>query len=275
MDKNTLKDVKLPQDKLNSIYRGVVEDNVDPLKAGRCKVRIFGIHTSMKTKSATEGIPTSELPWAQPALSLIEGSISKYGLFGVPLQGSHVFVFFEAGNIMQPRYFARAPAIPTEGPMASKGFNDPAGVYPDKVGQPDWNAGYGVYPHSVILSVHSGHYMEFDSTPGNEKITLFHCSGTYIEVDKDGNVLLSCIADKTEGVGGNKIAQIGGDWDITTGGDVSIKAVGNITLTSQNIICVGDVTTTKSVSVGNGANGSFDAGNKNVTVQDGIVVSIV
>lgn len=46
-------------------YRAIVEDTEDPLKAGRVRVRIFGIH------SPDEKItPVSSLPWAEAALSL-------------------------------------------------------------------------------------------------------------------------------------------------------------------------------------------------------------
>ncbi len=121
-------------EKLEGIYRGVIEDRNDPEQAGRVKVRVFGVHSERREKSNIEGIPTDELPWAEPAMGLIEGSMSGFGLWAIPLQGSHVFVFFEAGNIMQPRYFATAPAIPTVGSTIEtnpfRGFVDPDGVYP-------------------------------------------------------------------------------------------------------------------------------------------------
>jgi len=64
MLKSNPKDILDPMnDKLNGIYRGVVEDNSsDPEKMGRCKIRIFGIHSPSKIKDKTDGIPTDELP---------------------------------------------------------------------------------------------------------------------------------------------------------------------------------------------------------------------
>ena len=122
-------------EQLYGIFRGVVEDNNDPEKAGRCRVRVFGIHSELKVMTILEGIPVEELLWAEPAMGLIEGSVSGFGLWSVPVQGSHVFVFFENGNPMQPRYFATVPGIPATAPEApdSKtkfGFQDPDGVYP-------------------------------------------------------------------------------------------------------------------------------------------------
>jgi hypothetical protein len=65
MIKNPLSSLQPESNKLFGIYRGVVEDNrSDPRKAGRIKVRVFGVHTKKKTKNSegTEGIPTEELP---------------------------------------------------------------------------------------------------------------------------------------------------------------------------------------------------------------------
>ena len=49
------------------LHRGVVEDNADPLKIGRVRVRIFGIHSEKNEKAGSkfEFVKTSELPWAE------------------------------------------------------------------------------------------------------------------------------------------------------------------------------------------------------------------
>ena len=141
MIKYTPEDYQTQPDKLYGIYRGVIEDNNDPQKLGRCKVRIFGIHTEMKNKNELEGIPTEELPWSEPALGLFEGSVSGFGSWTVPLQGSHVFLFFENGHILNPRFFASAPGMPTNinhGFEDNEGFSDPDNEYPNEETQ---------YPH--------------------------------------------------------------------------------------------------------------------------------
>ena len=141
MIRNAPEDFLPPIEQLYGIFRGVVEDNNDPEKAGRCRVRVFGIHSELKVKTVLEGVPVDELLWAEPALGLIEGSISGFGMWSIPVQGSHVFVFFENGNPMQPRYFATVPGIPETGPEAvdSKtkfGFQDPDAIYPIQAADP-------------------------------------------------------------------------------------------------------------------------------------------
>ena len=44
-------------------FVGVVEDRQDPLKQGRVRVRVYGLHPYQKTQGAINGLPTSELIW--------------------------------------------------------------------------------------------------------------------------------------------------------------------------------------------------------------------
>lgn len=114
MIRNDPSEFQPSSEKISGIWRGVIEDNRDPEKRGRCRIRIFGIHTDVKEKTKFEGIPTDELPWAEPAYSLMEGGVSGFGSWCVPVQGSQVFLFFENGHILKPRFFASIPGIPTD-----------------------------------------------------------------------------------------------------------------------------------------------------------------
>lgn len=138
MIKNKLSDYKPREDKFWGIYRGVVEDRNDPDKLGRCRIRVFGIHDDLLEQDEQQGIPTDQLPWAEPVMGLVEGSMSGYGQWSVPLHGTHVMVFFENGNWMQPRFFATVPGKPESAPDTSKGFNDPDGVYPTETRDGTW-----------------------------------------------------------------------------------------------------------------------------------------
>lgn len=79
-------------------YRALVVDNKDPKgNTGRIKIRVYGLHDEVKE---------SALPWAQYADSTMMGSLL------IPDIGTNVWVFFEAGELDQPVYFACAPAKP-------------------------------------------------------------------------------------------------------------------------------------------------------------------
>ena len=81
-----------------NFYVGIVENRRDdPLKLGRCQVRVFGVHTEQ-----LEDIPTSALPWAIPLMPATSASISGIGHSGSQyLEGSQVFLFFQDGESKQ------------------------------------------------------------------------------------------------------------------------------------------------------------------------------
>ena len=53
---------------------GVVEDRMDPLKIGRCRVRILGYHLDNKAV-----LPTGDLPWALPIQPITSAALSGKG----------------------------------------------------------------------------------------------------------------------------------------------------------------------------------------------------
>jgi hypothetical protein len=143
MIKNEPSEIRQISEKFYGIYRGVIEDDNprndsnEEYQDGRVRIRVWGLHTKNKTD-----IPTKNLPLAQPAYPVVIGSITGKGIWSVPVQGTHVFVFFENGDHMQPRYFATAPGIePDDKPDSSEGFADPDGTYPltDLMSEPDMN----------------------------------------------------------------------------------------------------------------------------------------
>jgi hypothetical protein len=70
---------------------GAIEDRIDPLGLGRCKVRIFGYHTADTTQ-----LPTADLPWSHPILP-----INNSKSFQSPTIGDWVVGFFMDGETGQ------------------------------------------------------------------------------------------------------------------------------------------------------------------------------
>lgn len=88
---------------------GIVEDrSTDPLMLGRCKVRIFGLHTENK-----EELPTEDLPWAHPVMPANSASISGIGWSptGI-LPGSTVLVTWLDEYQQQPLVLGTIGGIP-------------------------------------------------------------------------------------------------------------------------------------------------------------------
>ena len=96
---------------------GVVEDRVDPLNLGRCRVRIFGAHTEN-----LQELPTAGLPWATPLYP-----VNSSNSFGTPMEGDYVFGFFLDGMSKQvPSMIGVFPGIPQEEPKDGTGFSPKA-----------------------------------------------------------------------------------------------------------------------------------------------------
>ena len=73
----------------SSVFIGVVEDNIDPKKLGRCKIRVINVY---------EDIPTNDIPWATPWKDL------NGNQFILPDKGKVVSVVFDEGNPYKPEY---------------------------------------------------------------------------------------------------------------------------------------------------------------------------
>lgn len=88
---------------------GVVEDRNDPLRLGRCRVRIIGYHTE-----DNEVLPSDDLPWALPVMPANSAGSSGVGWSPTgAVEGSWVVGFFADGeNGQHPMFFGTVGAIP-------------------------------------------------------------------------------------------------------------------------------------------------------------------
>lgn len=94
---------------------GVVENRSDPLKMGRCQVRIFGYHTENK-----QLIPTADLPWA-PCLVAPNSTQS----FSPPKEGEYVVGFFTDGESGQAPTIMGVYTGIKQSAGGDRGFQDP------------------------------------------------------------------------------------------------------------------------------------------------------
>ena len=124
-------------------FMGVVEDILDPLKAGRVKVRCLEWHSENKQE-----VPTDDLPWAQVMMPVTSSGMSGIGDTPTGIkQGSWVVGFFLDGKYGQRTIvMGTIPGIPmtkidadNKNLLDKIGFNDPEGKYPILIQQPDTN----------------------------------------------------------------------------------------------------------------------------------------
>jgi GH24 family phage-related lysozyme (muramidase) len=90
------------------LYTGVVENRQDPLKLGRCQVRIVGLHNHDKNQLKSE-----DLPWAYPMQPITSAGISGIGHSPLgPVEGSWVVIFFRDDDEQQPIIMGSIGGIP-------------------------------------------------------------------------------------------------------------------------------------------------------------------
>jgi predicted chitinase len=90
------------------LYTGVVENRDDPLRVGRCQVRILGLHTEDKT-----ALPTADLPWAYPMQPVTSAAVSGIGWTPVgPVLGTWVVIMFRDEDQQQPIMLGTIGGIP-------------------------------------------------------------------------------------------------------------------------------------------------------------------
>ena len=104
------------------------------------------------------------------------------------------------------------------------------------------------YPNSQVKETASGHIVEYDDTPGSERIMIRHNSGSGVEMRADGSVVYSSTKNTVrvtaedekvvvDGDGelqynGNLKLKVAGDFDVEVGGDFNVNVKGDM---EQNI----------------------------------------
>ena len=185
-------------------FLGSVVDVKDPLKLGRVKVKVFGVY---------DDIDDADLPWAQIVVPVTQGVHEEQGQYLGILKGTQVFgIFLDGQNSQLPMVIG---TVPKEGDANPKA---------------DAN-----YPTNKVYQTETGHYKEYDDTPGAERIKEAHKSGTYYEMQADGSIKTHITKDNYSIVLGDESVTIAGKVTINVGGDVDLTAGGNVSINAKNI----------------------------------------
>jgi predicted chitinase len=111
------------------LYTGVVENRADPLKLGRCQVRIVGLHTEQKTL-----LPTNDLPWAFPMQPVTSAAMNGIGHAPIgPVEGTWVIIFFRDLDEQQPIMMGTIGGIPQLESKKIDEFTDAVELFPSSI----------------------------------------------------------------------------------------------------------------------------------------------
>jgi hypothetical protein len=83
------------------------------------------------------------------------------------------------------------------------------------------------YPYNHVLETESGHIKEYDDTPFAERIYEKHRSGTYYEIDSDGNKVTRVVGQNYEIIAGSNFVNVKGDVNLTIDGNAKTYIKGD------------------------------------------------
>lgn len=145
----------------------------------------------------------------------------------------------------------------TEG-VPLDGFQDPTGEYPRSeyfysssinraarglkinnlyVGGGDFGISLNIepqepsqYPFNQVHETSSGHVIEYDDTPGGERILIKHRKGAGVEIRADGSVIISSVNNKVEVTGGDNTVIVEGEANLVYKGNLNLQVAGDFNL---------------------------------------------
>jgi len=86
------------------------------------------------------------------------------------------------------------------------------------------------YPYNKVTETSSGHRIELDDTPGNERISIVHDVGSGMEYYADGTVVINSTDKTIQVVGDDFTVYVKGNGDITYEGNVKMHVKGDMHL---------------------------------------------
>ena len=217
---------------------GIVKSVGDPKKLGRVKVGVYDVHRN---------IDTVDLPWSSVMMPGNTPAINGTGHSVNLAVGSLVCGIFKddtmqefmvmgslptkTGGVEDNNVRVRAEADPHA--AETRGTYQPASTYAPE------------YPFNNVMATESGHVKEYDDTPGLERITERHKSGTNYEVTADGSKNETIVRDNYRLVVGQDTLEVFGDVRVIISGHADVAVAGNLTASVAGNIAAdssGDIT---------------------------------
>jgi len=241
-----------------NLHKCVIEDNNDPLKLGRVRLRVMGVHSAKLSDIATKDLPWSEvLNPVNSGGTLGPSVVSIVGAWGYCVSLNDTFTEFLLVGTVSGQ-FQQRPSV-YDGDGDEMGFRDPAGAFPgDRLNYPTNPLAYGeklkpditqkrvkvdqfeeqkdtanktVYPNNNVYEDAAGNIIEVDATDKNPRIRVQHSTGARFEISADGDVTIQASPDGNIWQETPGLFSIGADGNLIIGCDV--KIVGSIEATGE------------------------------------------
>lgn len=83
------------------------------------------------------------------------------------------------------------------------------------------------FPFNQVEETTSGHVVEYDDTPGGERILVKHRTGAGVEMRADGTVIISAVNNKVEVTGGDQTLIVEGHGNMVYNGNLNLVVKGD------------------------------------------------
>lgn len=83
------------------------------------------------------------------------------------------------------------------------------------------------FPFNQVEETTSGHVVEYDDTPGGERILIKHRKGAGVEMRADGSVVISAVNNKVEVTGGDQTLIVEGHGKMVYNGNLNLVVKGD------------------------------------------------
>lgn len=124
------------------------------------------------------------------------------------------------------------------------------------------------YPFNKVWETESGHVMEFDDTPGSERVHIAHRSGTFQEVYPSGTKVEKIVKNNYQIVFSDNHVYIKGRVNLTVESNVNMKVYGHVNLEAHN-----DVNANIAGSVNYTVGGDFNVKAENINLEANSYIS--
>lgn len=208
-------------------FVGFVEDRDDPDQLGRVKVRMVGL---------SDEITTEHLHWARVSLPTTSASHQGIGVSPTGISvGSMVMGFFMDGPHKQMPIITHTFYGAIEGDISGYVTGNKSISKGTDIFEPT-NPAKPQYPFNKVMTTESGHVIEYDDTPGAERLHFYHKSGSYHEVGPDGQRVIKTVGDSYEIDVANKTIYVKGDLTLRIDGNVNAEIKGTVDINGNDTI---------------------------------------
>ena len=201
---------------------GTVVDINDPEKLGRVKVNVYSVH---------DNIETVHLGWSQVMMGGNTPAINQTGHSVNLAVGSLIVGIFLDLSMQEFLVMGTMPtktAGSEDNNVRVRGEVDPHAAETRGTYQPA-STYAPEYPYNNVMETESGHVKEYDDTPGLERITERHKSGTNYEITANGSKNETIVRDNYRLVVGQDTLEVYGDVRIIVSGHCDLAVAGNVT----------------------------------------------